>query len=81
MISLYETLRIELGRDIGITIVTPGLIESEMSQGKVLFKEGKMVSDQLIRDVSYLYFLHKTWTQFLTYLLCCFLVRIGTSLV
>ncbi|KAG5014442.1 11-beta-hydroxysteroid dehydrogenase 1B [Glycine max] len=51
VISLYETLRIELGRDIGITIVTPGLIESEMSQGKVLFKEGKMVSDQLIRDV------------------------------
>ncbi|KAL5174197.1 11-beta-hydroxysteroid dehydrogenase 1B [Glycine soja] len=50
VISLYETLRIELGRDIGITIVTPGLIESEMSQGKVLFKEGKMVSDQLIRD-------------------------------
>ncbi|KAL5188724.1 11-beta-hydroxysteroid dehydrogenase-like 6 [Glycine soja] len=30
------------GRDIGITIVTPGLIESEMSQGKVLSMEGKM---------------------------------------
>lgn len=52
MISLYETLRTELGKDIGITIVTPGLIESEMTQGKFLSKEGQMVLDQEMRDVS-----------------------------
>ncbi|XP_027915984.1 11-beta-hydroxysteroid dehydrogenase 1B-like [Vigna unguiculata] len=51
VISLYETLRTELGRDIGITIVTPGLIESEMSQGKILSNDGKMVFDQQIRDM------------------------------
>ncbi|CAJ1937525.1 unnamed protein product [Sphenostylis stenocarpa] len=51
VISLYETLRTELGRNIGITIVTPGLIESEMSQGKILTKEGKMVFDQQITDM------------------------------
>ncbi|XP_075669637.1 11-beta-hydroxysteroid dehydrogenase A-like [Castanea sativa] len=31
-ISFCETLRTEFGQDIGITIVTPGLIESEMTQ-------------------------------------------------
>ncbi|KAK7369635.1 hypothetical protein VNO80_11677 [Phaseolus coccineus] len=51
VISLYETLRTELGRDIGITIVTPGLIDSEMSQGKILSKDGRMVFDQQIRDM------------------------------
>ncbi|WVZ26141.1 hypothetical protein V8G54_004685 [Vigna mungo] len=51
LISLYETLRTELGRDVGITIVTPVLIESEMSQGKILSKDGKMVFDQQIRDM------------------------------
>ncbi|XP_044501921.1 11-beta-hydroxysteroid dehydrogenase A-like isoform X2 [Mangifera indica] len=30
--SLFDTLRTEFGSDIGITIVTPGLIESEMTK-------------------------------------------------
>ncbi|TKY60572.1 11-beta-hydroxysteroid dehydrogenase 6 [Spatholobus suberectus] len=51
VISLYENLTTELGTDIGITIVTPGLIESEISQGKVLSKEGRMVVDQQMRDL------------------------------
>ncbi|CAJ2676654.1 unnamed protein product [Trifolium pratense] len=51
VISLYESLRTELGKDVGITIVTPGLIESEMTQGKFLSKEGQMVLDQEMRDV------------------------------
>ncbi|KAK7358669.1 hypothetical protein VNO77_00607 [Canavalia gladiata] len=50
-ITLYENLRIELGRDIGITIVHPGLIESEVTQGKILSKDGRMVLDQEMRDV------------------------------
>ncbi|KAL5862614.1 hypothetical protein ACOSQ3_000128 [Xanthoceras sorbifolium] len=51
VIALYETLRIEFGEDIGITIVTPGLTESEMTDGKFLNKEGKLVVDQEMRDV------------------------------
>ncbi|KAJ6358660.1 hypothetical protein OIU76_000390 [Salix suchowensis] len=34
LISLYESLRIEFGSDIGITIVIPGLVKSEMTTGK-----------------------------------------------
>ncbi|EHA8589640.1 putative 11-beta-hydroxysteroid dehydrogenase [Cocos nucifera] len=51
LINFFETLRIEFGREIGITIATPGWIESEMTQGKFLSKEGKMVVDQELRDV------------------------------
>ncbi|KAK4569112.1 hypothetical protein RGQ29_004489 [Quercus rubra] len=36
LISFFETLRTEFGPDIGITIVTPGLIESKMTKGEVL---------------------------------------------
>ncbi|KAF7135231.1 hypothetical protein RHSIM_Rhsim08G0192400 [Rhododendron simsii] len=52
VISFFETLRVELGSDIGITIVNPGLIESEMTKGKFLNKDGRMVVDQELRDVS-----------------------------
>ncbi|XP_030929606.1 11-beta-hydroxysteroid dehydrogenase 1B-like isoform X2 [Quercus lobata] len=38
LISFFETLRTEFGRDIGITIVTPGIVGSEMTQGE-LFSE------------------------------------------
>ncbi|GLT69232.1 hypothetical protein SLA2020_414000 [Shorea laevis] len=51
VISFYKTLRVEFGSDIGITIVTPGLIESEMTQGKFLSKEGHVVLDPEMRDV------------------------------
>lgn len=54
MISFFETLRIEFGEEIGITIVTPGLIESEMTQGKFLTPEGRVVLDPELRDVSFL---------------------------
>ncbi|XAR50354.1 11-beta-hydroxysteroid dehydrogenase [Bertholletia excelsa] len=43
LITLYETLRVEFGADIGVTIVTPGLIESEMTKGKFLTKD-KLIS-------------------------------------
>ncbi|KAB1217490.1 11-beta-hydroxysteroid dehydrogenase 1B [Morella rubra] len=51
MVLFYEILRIEVGTDIAITIVTPGFIESEMTQGKFLVEDGKMVVDQDLRDV------------------------------
>ncbi|CAI0436189.1 unnamed protein product [Linum tenue] len=34
MISLFEGLRVEVGSEIGITIVTPGLITSEMTEAE-----------------------------------------------
>lgn len=55
MSSMFETLRVELGPEVHITIVTPGYIESEMNKGKYLSTEGRMTVDQEMRDVSYLY--------------------------
>ncbi|KVI06166.1 Glucose/ribitol dehydrogenase [Cynara cardunculus var. scolymus] len=51
LFQFYETLRVEFGSDIGITIVTPGFIESELTQGKFLSHEGKMIVDYDARDV------------------------------
>ncbi|WRX17259.1 Short-chain dehydrogenase/reductase SDR - like 10, partial [Theobroma cacao] len=39
LISFYETLRVEFGSDIGITIVTPGLIKTDMVQGEAFTSE------------------------------------------
>ncbi|KAI5664901.1 hypothetical protein M9H77_24224 [Catharanthus roseus] len=49
--QFFETLRIEFGSDIGITLVTPGFVESELTQGKYLGKAGTMEVDQEMRDV------------------------------
>ncbi|GAU50848.1 hypothetical protein TSUD_76160 [Trifolium subterraneum] len=52
LVSLYETLRVEVGSNIGITIVTPGYIESELTKGKLLLgPDAKMGVDQDMRDV------------------------------
>nr|XP_010913000.2 11-beta-hydroxysteroid dehydrogenase 1B [Elaeis guineensis] len=51
LIRFYETLRSELGSEIRITIITPGYVESEITQGKVLKKEGEVGIDEDARDV------------------------------
>nr|ABO71657.1 short-chain dehydrogenase reductase [Brassica napus] len=51
LLNFFETLRIELGSDVHITIVTPGYIESELTQGKYVSGEGELVVNQDIRDV------------------------------
>jgi short-subunit dehydrogenase len=38
--------RVELGSEIGITIVIPGLIKSEMTQKKFLNQQGKLELDE-----------------------------------
>lgn len=44
LIGFFESLRCELiGSDIGITIVTPGFIDSEMTRFKILKLLGKMI--------------------------------------
>lgn len=53
IVRFFETLLVEVGPEIKITIVTLGFIESEMTQGKFLLNEGKMEVDQDLRDVSY----------------------------
>ncbi|KAI3929972.1 hypothetical protein MKW98_004126 [Papaver atlanticum] len=51
LISFYETLRVELQPDgVKITIASPGVIDSEMSQGKMLSKEGVMKVDKELTD-------------------------------
>ncbi|KAL3526629.1 hypothetical protein ACH5RR_011285 [Cinchona calisaya] len=40
LVSFYETMRVELAPEISITIATLGFIDSEMTQGKHLNKEG-----------------------------------------
>ena len=52
VLNFFETLRMELGDEVGITIATPGWIESEMTKGKHLSKEGTVEVDQDTRDVS-----------------------------
>ncbi|KAD4889111.1 hypothetical protein R6Q59_034005 [Mikania micrantha] len=49
--QFYETMRVEFGSDVKITIVTPGFIESELTQGKFLSHQGKMVVDYDARDM------------------------------
>lgn len=59
--QFFETLRVEFGPDIGITLVTPGFVESELTQGKFLNREGKLVVDQEMRDVSVVCFRPMNW--------------------
>ncbi|KAK1422396.1 hypothetical protein QVD17_25489 [Tagetes erecta] len=49
--QFYETMKIEFGSNVKITTVTPGFIESELTQGKFLSHEGKMVVDPITRDM------------------------------
>ncbi|XP_052184273.1 11-beta-hydroxysteroid dehydrogenase 1A-like [Diospyros lotus] len=51
LISFYETLRVELAPIIKVTIVTPGFVDTEMTQGKLLSRDGNMTVDgRLIRE-------------------------------
>ncbi|MCL7030050.1 hypothetical protein MKW94_022000 [Papaver nudicaule] len=51
LINFYDTLRVELQPDgIKITIASPGVIDSEMTQGKILSKEGVVKVDKELMD-------------------------------
>ncbi|KAG9445907.1 hypothetical protein H6P81_012035 [Aristolochia fimbriata] len=47
----YATLRIELGSAVGITIVCPGWVKSEMTRGKVMTKSGRERLNAVSKDV------------------------------
>lgn len=55
LISFYETVKAEIGDEVGETIVTPGVVESEMTHGKFLSREGRLEVDPEMRDVSLIY--------------------------
>ncbi|GAQ81042.1 hypothetical protein KFL_000690210 [Klebsormidium nitens] len=42
--QFFETLRVELGSAVPITVFLPGAIKSEMTDGKVLLPDGKVAS-------------------------------------
>ncbi|GMN18651.1 hypothetical protein TIFTF001_048503 [Ficus carica] len=50
LISFSETLRTELGSAIGMTIVTPGLINTNMSKGKEMSDSGQYLPWRLVLD-------------------------------
>ncbi|KAL6634442.1 hypothetical protein ACP70R_027113 [Stipagrostis hirtigluma subsp. patula] len=50
-LRFFETLRAELGSEVGVTILTPGFIESEMTKGKAIQKDGEVAVDEEARDV------------------------------
>ncbi|CAH8306176.1 unnamed protein product [Eruca vesicaria subsp. sativa] len=51
VIAFYETLRCEFGSKIGVTIVAPGVVESEMTRGKFITKNGELIVDKELRNV------------------------------
>lgn len=61
-ISFFETLRTEFGSDIGITIVTPGFIESEMTTGDTMTK---VTQNTLHQETFYYYYFLLAITFFL----------------
>ncbi|CAB4280471.1 unnamed protein product [Prunus armeniaca] len=60
LICFFETLRAELGSDIGITIVSPGLIESEMT-GSSQFLSQAIVDSACRGDM---YLTEPAWVKF-----------------
>lgn len=42
MASFYHTLRIELGDEIPVTIFSPGIAKSEMTDGKFILPDGSV---------------------------------------
>ncbi|PAN46319.1 hypothetical protein PAHAL_9G176900 [Panicum hallii] len=49
-LRFYETLRTELGSEVGITILTAGYVESEITKGKGVQKGGEVAVDEDARD-------------------------------
>jgi NAD(P)-dependent dehydrogenase (short-subunit alcohol dehydrogenase family) len=51
VIRFYETLRSELGSHVRITILMPGYVESNLTMGKGIQKDGNVGIDEEARDV------------------------------
>lgn len=53
VISFYESVRAEFGKDIKVTVLTPGYVESELTKGKALQKGGDICVNEEARDVCF----------------------------
>ncbi|KAB2628607.1 11-beta-hydroxysteroid dehydrogenase-like 5 [Pyrus ussuriensis x Pyrus communis] len=51
LVNFYETLRLEVNHEVGITIATHGWIESEMTRGKFMLEEGAEMQWKEEREV------------------------------
>lgn len=51
VINFYETVRVEVGDAVGITIATPGWIESELTRGRFMTEEGEVQLKEEPREV------------------------------
>ncbi|KAG8070782.1 hypothetical protein GUJ93_ZPchr0006g42855 [Zizania palustris] len=49
-LMFYETLRGELGSEVGVTVLTPGYVDSEITKGKGLQKGGEVAVNEEARD-------------------------------
>uniref|UniRef100_A0A0D9VGB2 3-oxoacyl-[acyl-carrier-protein] reductase n=1 Tax=Leersia perrieri TaxID=77586 RepID=A0A0D9VGB2_9ORYZ len=49
-LRFYETLRAELGSEVGVTILAPGYVESEMTKGKGIQSGGQIAVNEEARD-------------------------------
>ncbi|GAB2249192.1 hypothetical protein Droror1_Dr00012551 [Drosera rotundifolia] len=50
ILRLFETLQVELAPDVNVTIVVPGIVNFEMSQGRQLSQDNEMEIRETTRD-------------------------------
>jgi len=66
--STRHVLRSELGSEVAVTILTAGFLESEMTKGKAIQKDGDVAIDLEARDascnkLSYLYSVYLSYVK------------------
>ena len=54
LVNFYETLRLEVNGEVGVTIATHGWIGAEMTRGKFMLEEGAEMQWKEEREVSFL---------------------------
>jgi short-subunit dehydrogenase len=50
-LAFFDTLRVEVADTIGITVVMPGWVQSEITEGKFVHQDGEVWTDQTERDI------------------------------
>lgn len=66
VLAFFDTLRVEVGDSVGITIVMPGWIESEITKGKMHQEHGEIGVNQAKRDVRILPQLDQSYSAYLS---------------
>lgn len=66
VLAFFDTLRVEVGDSVGITIVMAGWIESEITKGKMYQEHGEIGVNQAKRDVRILPQLDQSYSAYLS---------------